>query len=109
MTQALSTNTLSLFPAADFLEGEIRGAQLPDGTRIAVYNLNGAYYATADTCTHENASLCDEGMLDGASVVCGWHFCTFDIASGEAQTSPCSEPLQTYPVTVIDGVLHVAY
>jgi len=103
------TQQLSLFPVADFLDGEIRGAQLPDGTRIAVYNINGAYYATADTCTHENASLCDEGMLDGDNIVCGWHFCTFAIASGEALTSPCSEPLLTYPVTVVEGVLHVAY
>jgi p-cumate 2,3-dioxygenase ferredoxin component len=103
------SNSISLFAAAEFLEGEIRNASLPDGTRIAVYNINGAYYATADTCTHENASLGDEGMLDGVNIVCGWHFCTFDIASGEALTSPCSEPLQTYPVKVVEGVLHVEY
>lgn len=103
------SNTISLFAAAEFMEGEIRPAQLPDGTRIAVYNINGAYYATADTCTHENASLCDEGLLDGASIVCGWHFCTFDIASGEALSSPCSEPLQTYRVKVLEGLLHVEY
>lgn len=103
------SSKMTLFPAADFLEGEIRSASLPDGTRIAVYNINGAYYATDDTCTHENASLSEEGMLDEANVVCGWHFCTFQIATGEAITSPCSEPLRTYPVAVIDGVLHVEY
>lgn len=103
------SNQLTLFPADNFLEGEIRGADLPDGTRIAIYNVNGAFYATDDTCTHENASLSEEGLLDGASVVCGWHLCSFEIATGEAMNSPCSEPIRTYPVTVVDGVLHVEY
>lgn len=98
-----------LFPADRFLEGEIRSAHLPNGTRIAIYNINGAFYATDDTCTHENASLSEEGLLDGANIVCGWHFCSFEIASGEAVGSPCSQPIQTYPVTVMDGALYVEY
>jgi len=100
---------LSICPAADLLEGEIKGATLPDGTRIALYNLHGAFYASNDTCTHENASLSDEGMVEGGQVICSWHFCGFDIATGEPTASPCSEPLQTYPVTVIDGIVHVEY
>ena len=104
----MSTLT-TLFSADNFLEGEIRGAQLPDGTRIAVYNINGAYYATDDTCSHENASLSEEGLLDGSSVVCGWHFCSFEIATGVAMNSPCSEPIRTYPVKLADGMLHVEH
>lgn len=92
---------------ADFFEGEIKSATLPDGRRLALYHLNGAYYASSDTCTHENASLSEEGMIDGQQVICGWHFCGFDIATGAATVSPCSEPLQTYPVRLIDGTLHV--
>jgi len=103
------SNQMILFPADNFLEGEIRGADLPTGTRIALYNVNGAFYATDDTCTHESASLSEEGLLDGSSIVCGWHFCAFDLASGEALASPCSEPIRTYPVTVVDGMLHVEY
>ncbi len=99
----------TLIPAAELFEGEIKNATLPDGTRIALYNLNGAYYVTDDTCTHESASLSDEGMVDGSNVVCGWHFCGFDIATGAATASPCNEPLRTYPVQIIDGVLHVEY
>lgn len=103
------TTQFALIPAAELFEGEIKNATLPNGTRIALYNLNGGYYATDDTCTHENASLSDEGMVEGENVICGWHFCGFDIASGAATASPCSEPLKTYPVKVIDGVLHVEY
>jgi p-cumate 2,3-dioxygenase ferredoxin subunit len=98
-----------LFPAAELFEDEIKNAVLPNGVRIAIYNLGGAYYATDDTCTHEHASLSDEGMIDGAQVICGWHFCGFDIATGAATVSPCNEPLRTYPVSEVDGVLHVEY
>ncbi|SEP87786.1 p-cumate 2,3-dioxygenase ferredoxin subunit [Solimonas aquatica] len=97
----------ALFPASELLEGEIRKVALPDGRHLALYNLNGAYYATDDQCTHEKASLAEEGMIDGDQVICGWHLCGFDIATGEAAVSPCSEPLQTYPVRMIDGILHV--
>lgn len=96
-----------LLPAAELFEDEIRTATLPDGTRVALYNLNGAYYVTDDTCTHEAASLGDEGMVEGTNVICGWHFCGFDIATGAATASPCSDPLHTYPVTVVDGIIHV--
>lgn len=96
-----------LIPAADLFEGEMKNASLPDGTRVALYNLNGAYYVTDDTCTHENASLSDEGMIEGSNVICGWHFCGFDIASGAATASPCSEPLRTYPVRLVEGLIHV--
>ena len=103
------SNLHATVAVAELFEGEIKNDVLPNGTRIALYNLHGAYYATDDTCTHEAASLSDEGMVDGDNVVCGWHFCGFDIVTGAATASPCSEPLKTYPVQVVDGVLHVEY
>jgi nitrite reductase/ring-hydroxylating ferredoxin subunit len=103
------TTQIAVCPTAELLEGEIRGASLPDGTRIALYNINGAFYATDDTCTHENASLSEEGMIDGEHVICGWHLCGFSVDSGAATNSPCSDPLRTYPVKVIDGIVHVQF
>lgn len=92
---------------SEIAEGEIRGASLPDGTRIALYNINGKIYATDDTCTHESASLSEDGMVVEDKVECGWHFCSFDVATGEVCSSPCSEPLRTYRVVIIDGTVHV--
>jgi p-cumate 2,3-dioxygenase ferredoxin subunit len=98
-----------LIAADELFEGEIKNALLPDGTKVAIYNLHGNYYVTDDTCTHENASLSEEGMIDGENVVCGWHFCGFDIVSGAATASPCNEPLRVYPVKVIEGTIHVEH
>lgn len=93
--------------ANDLIAGQIRGASLPDGTRIALYNIKGRIYATDDTCTHEEASLSQDGTVVDDQVECGWHFCAFDIATGEVCSSPCSEPLRTYRVTVVDGMVYV--
>jgi p-cumate 2,3-dioxygenase ferredoxin component len=100
-------NLHPLLKADELFEGEIKSATLPDGTTVALYNLHGAFYVTDDTCTHENASLSGEGMIEDGTVICGWHFCGFDIASGAATASPCSAPLRTYPVRLVDGVIHV--
>ncbi|MBL6749520.1 MAG: non-heme iron oxygenase ferredoxin subunit [Nevskia sp.] len=102
-------NTLVVCPAGDVPSGTIRLAVLPDGRRLALYNVGGTFYATDDTCTHEQASLAEEGMLEGSLVACGWHFCTFDVTSGAACSAPCHEPLKTYPVSVVDGMVRLEY
>jgi len=38
------------------------------GTRIAVANVGGTYYALDDTCTHEQCSLAEEGELSKRNI-----------------------------------------
>jgi p-cumate 2,3-dioxygenase ferredoxin component len=90
-------------------DGEIKGAYLPDGQRIALYKVGDTIYATADTCTHGEASLSEEGLLSGQIVECTWHFGTFDVTTGAALTSPCAVALKTFPVDVLDGDVYVRY
>ena len=49
----------------DFPQGEVRASMLADGTVVAVFNVEGNVYVTADRCTHGEASLSDEGKLCG--------------------------------------------
>lgn len=92
---------------ADIEVGGIRRAALPDGTFAALYNVDGEIYATADACTHGAASLAEDGALDGHIVECSWHFGSFDIRSGAPCASPCTVPLKTYAVEIIDGIVHL--
>jgi p-cumate 2,3-dioxygenase ferredoxin component len=69
---------------------------------IALYRVAGAYYATADTCSHGQSSLSDEGELDGFAIECGWHFGRFDVRTGAAIALPCNKPIRIFP-TVIQG------
>jgi p-cumate 2,3-dioxygenase ferredoxin subunit len=84
--------------AADLAEGEMRLTHLPCGRPIALYHVEGAFYATDDVCTHGKASLTDEGMLLGHQIHCGWHGGAFDIRSGEAVQLPCLDDIRTYKV-----------
>jgi p-cumate 2,3-dioxygenase ferredoxin subunit len=99
------TETVRLCPADDLLEGEIRKATLPDGEQVALYRVGDTIYATADRCTHGEASLAEEGVLTGTTVECTFHFGTFDITTGAATGMPCEIPLKTYPVRVVDGTV----
>jgi len=94
--------TVVLCGVDEVAEGEIKQASLPDGAHVALYRVGDAIYATADTCTHGEASLSEVGILTGKTVECTFHFGTFDVTTGEPTGMPCEIPLKTYPVKVID-------
>ncbi|GAB2922137.1 non-heme iron oxygenase ferredoxin subunit [Paraburkholderia jirisanensis] len=70
-----------------------------EGHAIAVYNLDGTFYATDDACTHGMSSL-SEGELDGDIVECSLHLGAFHIPTGKPAGAPCSIPLKTYRTEV---------
>lgn len=77
------------------------------GTRIAVANAGGRYYAVDELCTHEQCSLVEEGTLDGTVITCGCHGAQFDVTNGQVLAPPAVEPLKVYPVQVAGDDLHV--
>lgn len=105
----IMTHDVLLGVIADFPDGEIRSASMPDGTTLAVYNVDGTIYATADLCTHGEASLSEEGILSGKIVECPWHFGTFDVTSGKATGMPCTVALKAFTVKVIEERVYVQY
>jgi p-cumate 2,3-dioxygenase ferredoxin subunit len=99
--------TVILCPADEVVEGEIKQVSLPDGSNVALYRVDGAIYVTADVCTHGEASLSLEGLMNGKTVECTFHFGTFDVTTGEPTGMPCEIPLKTYPVKIIDGKVQI--
>lgn len=73
---------------------------------IAVYNVDGEFYATDDTCTHGQSSLSD-GWVDGDEIECAWHMARFCIRTGRAKCLPATVDLRTYQVIVEDGDIFV--
>lgn len=88
------------------LDGEGLARARAGETTVALYQSEGAYFATADMCTHGLASLAD-GYLEGFTIECPLHQGTFDIRTGEAVDAPCTVAVRTFPVKVVDGVIHV--
>jgi nitrite reductase/ring-hydroxylating ferredoxin subunit len=93
------------FRVADLKPGQIKLLSV-NGAAVAVYNVDGAFYATQDECPHADGPL-SEGELDGPMVVCPWHASCFDVTSGAVLTGPAKEPLRTYKVTVEGEIARV--
>lgn len=70
-----------------------------DGVGVAVFNVNGVFYAIEDVCTHDGGNLV-EGDLLGNEIECPRHGARFDVRSGAATKMPAFEPLPTYTVKV---------
>src|SRR5262245_36185843 len=56
-----------------------------DGKDVAVFNVDGTFYALDNTCPHRGGPL-GEGELEGCAVTCPWHAWTFDLKTGESLT-----------------------
>ena len=69
------------------------------GRAILIVNVEGRFYATDDTCTHEEASL-SSGSLHGELVKCPLHGSRFNVRTGEALEEPAEDDLKTYAVRV---------
>ncbi len=77
--------------------------RVPGVGAVAVYHVGGRFYVTADNCTHMQASLGEEGALEGHVIQCTWHNGKFDIRTGAVVGPPCPAPLKTYVVQLVDG------
>lgn len=95
---------VSVCEVGELLSGHAR--VLDEDPPIAVFNVDGEYFAIDDTCTHAQSSLA-AGYIEDGTVECEMHFAKFCIRTGAALTPPASVPLQRYPVEVIDDVVHV--
>ena len=88
------------------------------GRRIALFHVNGEYFALTDRCPHEGGSLC-AGRLIGLvrssepgryeysrpheMLQCSWHGWEFDIRTGQSYCDPDSIRARTYRVFVEPG------
>ena len=91
--------------AGDFGPGEHRVIEVDD-VDIAVFNLDGEYFAIEDVCTHDFGTLTG-GCVEGGRIMCPRHGAWFDIRTGKALTPPAYEPVATYSVRVREGVVQV--
>ncbi|MDQ6522939.1 non-heme iron oxygenase ferredoxin subunit [Nocardioides sp. LHD-245] len=77
---------------------------------IALHRVeSGEFFATADTCTHEEFSLGEEGEIEGNELVCPLHMARFDLGTGAPLCLPATIALATYRVEIEgDGVYVVS-
>ena len=93
------------------------------GRDIALFNVGGEFFALADRCPHEGASLC-RGRLspltlsdtpgqyrvtrEGELLRCPWHGWEFDIRTGQSWCDPAKIRVKAYDVSIASGGALVA-
>ena len=77
-----------------------------DDVMVAVFNLDGEYYAIEDVCTHDDGELTG-GCIEGDEIICPRHGARFSIKTGEALSAPAYEPVASLPVRVEGNLVQV--
>jgi 3-phenylpropionate/trans-cinnamate dioxygenase ferredoxin component len=99
-----SATTITVCPAGDLAEGEMRLVEA-DGLRIGVFRCaGGELFAIEDRCSHDDGPLA-EGEFDVATctVECPRHGSLFDVRTGRPKTLPAYQPVETFEVREEDG------
>jgi 3-phenylpropionate/trans-cinnamate dioxygenase ferredoxin component len=76
------------------------------GKAIALFHINGAFYAIDDTCPHRGGPL-SEGQVEGTEVICPWHSAAFDVTTGAVLSPPANSGVASYKVQVVGDEVQV--
>jgi nitrite reductase/ring-hydroxylating ferredoxin subunit len=102
-----------LHPVADTSEVPPGRAIAVDvaGRRVALFNVDGTYYALDDACPHSGGPL-SEGDVErdpgeGDRIVCPWHSAAFRLRDGAVLCPPAEEGVTSYAVAVAGTTIQV--
>lgn len=76
------------------------------GRAVALFNVEGNFYAIDDTCPHRGAPLW-EGEVEGHEVTCPWHGARFDVTTGAHLCPPAARGVPAYKVQVVGEEVQV--
>jgi 3-phenylpropionate/trans-cinnamate dioxygenase ferredoxin subunit len=98
---------IDICPLEELPPGGMRLVEWED-LEIGVFNCAGELLAIEDRCSHDNGVLL-EGELDEAArtIECPRHGSRFDLRTGKPLELPAYVPVDTFPVSVEDGVIKV--
>ena len=91
--------------AAEIAPGAFASVEI-DGAFVAVFNVDGEFFAIDDLCTHDGGTLAG-GEVQDHEVVCPRHGARFCLRSGRALTPPAYEPVRSYPTRLREGFVEV--
>ncbi len=98
MTETKTERWTSVARKSAIEPGTILGLKVDDRD-IAVYNVDGAIYASNNICTHAHAFMSD-GWLEGDVLECPLHGGRFEAKTGRGMGAPIICDLKLYPVRV---------
>jgi 3-phenylpropionate/trans-cinnamate dioxygenase ferredoxin subunit len=98
---------LDVAPLVEFPPGSVK-IVVAGHIAVGVYNCGGELYAIEDRCSHDDGPLCEgDWEEEDCRVICPRHGSAFDLRDGRPLSLPAYEPVATYPVRVVDGIVKV--
>ena len=96
---------IDICPLEELPPGERKLVEWED-LEIGIFNCAGELLAIEDRCSHDDGDLV-QGELDQdtCTVECPRHGSRFDLRTGKPLTLPAYVPVDTFPVSVEDGVI----
>ena len=88
-------------------EGGVKVVRFEDQP-VAVFHVDGGYYAINDLCTHDGGPLA-EGTLEGEVIECPRHGAKFNVKTGAVLCLPATAPIPTYEVRVEGDEIKVGW
>src|SRR5687767_10161194 len=73
---------------------------------IALFNVDGKFYATSDSCVHQCGPL-SKGALENDIVTCPWHGWKYSVKSGKSPHEG-GDSVSSYPVQVTGSAVYVS-
>ena len=92
------SKTVKVAQTRDLLPGTGKVVQA-DGRDIALFNVEGRFFAIDNTCTHSGGPL-GEGELSADTVECPWHGAQFNVKTGAVTSPPAPADVRSFPVKV---------
>jgi nitrite reductase/ring-hydroxylating ferredoxin subunit/multimeric flavodoxin WrbA len=80
-----------------FIIADERGKNI----EVAVFNIDGQYYAISDTCIHKGAPL-SKGFLEGDTVTCAWHGWKYCVKNGMSPHKG-GDSVNSYEVKIVNN------
>jgi len=80
-----------------FLIADERGKNI----EVAVFNIDGQYYAISNTCIHKGAPL-SKGFLEGDTVTCAWHGWKYCVKNGMSPHKG-GDSVNSYEVKIVNN------
>ena len=88
-------NFIKVASISDLKPGENKVVNV-NGTDVALFNVDGEFFATNNTCLHRGGPL-GEGFLEGDVVTCPWHGWRYNVKTG-ANAVMLNQKVETYHV-----------
>jgi nitrite reductase/ring-hydroxylating ferredoxin subunit len=70
-----------------------------DGRKLALFNVEGTFFAIDNTCTHRGGPL-GEGGLSADTVECPWHGAHFNVKTGAVTNPPARAGVRSFPIKI---------